>query len=291
MTMGSDSSTKLLERILGEVRAALPELAGRPATDAQLRKRISRLLGATGAAPLQPERRAATVIVAELRGLNGLAERFSVPKVFDLLQLILTALQPIIERHEGSIYQLAGPVVTIVFGVPKAQSDHAARALACAIELQQAMARCDRYSTALELPILYLAVGINSGEVLFGSTAIGNYHAYTVLGHVPMVAARIAAQSLRGQVLIGESCYRLMSELILVGEASSLRVRGRHLPVITYELLGTSRPRPLAVPRREFAVVHAWRCRCRVISIKPMALSYRHRIADRWWTSVIAVCG
>jgi c-di-GMP-binding flagellar brake protein YcgR len=52
-------------------------------------------------------------------------------------------------------------------------------------------------------------------------------------------------------VLIGENSYRLMSELILVGEASSLRVRNRHMPVTIYELLGTSRPRPLAVPRRE----------------------------------------
>jgi adenylate cyclase len=65
------------------------------------------------------------------------------------------------------------------------------------------------------------------------------------------LAARIAAQSLRGQVLIGESCYRLMSDLILVGEATTLRVRSRHMPVTVYELLGTSRPRPLAVPRRE----------------------------------------
>ena len=251
MTSGLDANNKLLERLLIEVRAALPELAARPATEAQLRKRVGNLLGASGALPLVPERRPASILVAELRGFELLVEQFPAAKVAELLQLILGSLQPVIERHEGTIYQFAGSVLTVVFGAPKAQSDHAARALACAVELQQAMARCERHSATLELPVLYMAVGVNSGEVLLGAADIGGYRGYTLLGHTPAVAARIAAQSLRGQVLIGESSYRLMSELILVGEASSLRVRNRHMPVTTYELLGTSRPRPLAVPRRE----------------------------------------
>jgi len=251
MTSGLDANNKLLERLLIEVRAALPELAARPATEAQLRKRVGNLLGATGPLPPVPSLRPATVLVAELRGLELLVEQFPAPKVAELLQLILGTLQPVIERHEGNIYQFAGSVLTVVFGAPKSQPDHAERALACAVELQQAMARCERHSATLELPVLYMAVGVNSGKVLLGAAEIGGYRGYTLLGHAPAVAARIAAQSLRGQVLIGESSYRLMSELILVGEASSLRVRSRHMPVTIYELLGTSRPRPLAVPRRE----------------------------------------
>ncbi len=252
MTIGLNSGNKLLERLLLEVRAALPELATRPATEAQLRKRVGSLIGDIGAVPTVAERRQASVLVAELRGFDLLVEQFSTAKVVDLLQRILASLQPVIERHEGSIYQVTGSVLTIAFGAPKAQSDHAARALACAVELQQAMARCDQHSAALGLPIVYMAIGVNSGEVALGAADIGGYHGYTLLGHVLSVAGRIAAQSLRGQVLIGEGSYRLMSELILVGEASRVRVRGRHLPVTTYELLGTSRPRPLAVPRREF---------------------------------------
>jgi adenylate cyclase len=251
MTSGLDANNKLLERLLIEVRAALPELASRPATEAQLRKRVGNLLGASGALPVAPERRPSSILVAELRGFEALVEQYPAPKVTELLQLILESLQPIIERHEGSIYQFAGAVLTIVFGAPKSQADHAAHALACAVELQQAMVRCERHSATLELPTLYLAIGVNSGEVLLGAANIGGYRGYTLLGHAPAVAARIAAQSLRGQVLIGENSYRLMSELILVGEASSLRVRNRHMPVTIYELLGTSRPRPLAVPRRE----------------------------------------
>src|SRR5690348_11292606 len=99
MTSGPDDNNKLLERLLIEVRAALPELAARPATEAQLRKRVGSLLGVTGALP--PERRPASVLVAELRGLELLVEQFPAPKVNELLQLILNALQPVIERHEG----------------------------------------------------------------------------------------------------------------------------------------------------------------------------------------------
>lgn len=250
MTGGLDSNDKLLERLLLEVRAALPELDARPATAAQLRKRVSNLLGIV-AAPAEAAKRPATVLVAELRGFEALAEQFPAARVAELLRLILAALQPVVERHEGTVYQLSGSVWTLVFGGLKAQPDHAARAMACAVELQQVMARCDKHSASLELPPVFMGVGVNSGEVLFGTTDIGGGRGYTLLGQVPALAARIAAQSLRGQVLIGESCYRLMSDVILVGEATNLRVRSRHMPVTVYELLGTSRPRPLAVPRRE----------------------------------------
>jgi adenylate cyclase len=250
MTGGSDSNEKLLERLLLEVRAALPELDARPATAAQLRKRIGNLLGVAGPVAAVPEKRAASVLVAELRGFEALTEQFPAAKVAELLRLVLSALQPVIERYEGTFYQLSGAVLTVVFGALKPQADHAERALACAVELQQAMARCDRHSATLGLPTVFMAAGINSGEVLVGAADIVG-RGYTLLGQTPAVAARIAAQSLRGQVLIGENCYRLMSEFILVGEASSLRVRTRHMPVTVYELLGTSRPRPLAVPRRE----------------------------------------
>lgn len=250
MAGGSDSNDKLLERLLLEVRAALPELDARPATAAQLRRRVASLLGVAHG-PAAAERRAATVLVAELRGFEAMAEQFPAARVAELLRLILAALQPVVERHDGTVYQLAGAVWTLVFGGLKPQNDHAARALACAVELQQVMARCDRHSASLELPPVFMGVGVNSGDVLVGVTETGGGRGYTLLGHVPALAARIAAQSLRGQVLIGESCYRLMSDVILVGEASTLRVRSRHMPVTVYELLGTSRPRPLAVPRRE----------------------------------------
>jgi adenylate cyclase len=250
MTEGLDSNEKLLERLLLEVRAALPELDARPATAAQLRRRVGNLLGAVAPVPAVAERRPATILVAELRGFEALVEQFPPARVAELLRLLLHALQPVIERHEGIIYQLNGAVLTVAFGAPKPQSDHAVRALACAVELQQAIARCERLSAGLELPQVFMGIGVNSGEVLLGGTEITG-RGYTLLGHVPALAARIAAQSLRGQVLIGESCYRLMNELILVGEATSLRVRTRHMPLTVYELLGTSRPRPLAVPRRE----------------------------------------
>lgn len=250
MADGPDSNDKLLERLLLEVRAALPELDARPATAAQLRRRVGNLLG-LAQEPTPGEKRAATILVAELRGFEAMAEQYPAAQVAELLRLILAELRPVVARHDGTVYQLAGSVWTIVFGGLKLHNDHAARALACAVELQQTMARCDRHSATLALPQVFMAIGINSGDVLTGVTDIGNGRGYTLLGHVPALAARIAAQSLRGQVLIGESSYRLMRDVILIGEVSTLRVRNRHLPITVYELLGTSRPRPLAVPRRE----------------------------------------
>jgi adenylate cyclase len=72
-----------------------------------------------------------------------------------------------------------------------------------------------------------------------------------VLGHLVTTTARIAAQSLRGQVLLSDATYRRVHDFVLVGELNSLRLRTRRIPVNVYELLGTTRPRALTVPRRE----------------------------------------
>src|SRR5690606_26940069 len=129
--------------------------------------------------------------------------------------------------------------------------DHATQALACAAEMQQAMSRFNQQSEVLQLPSLFLGVGIDSGNAVTGGSGAGLQRDYTVVGQVVSVASRIAAQSLRGQVLLSDATYRLVHDFVLVGGSNSLRVRNRRIPINVYELLGTTRPRALSIPRRD----------------------------------------
>lgn len=256
MAIGTTTkSAELIERILAEVASAVSEPLPRHASE-QLRKSLSRLFDEPGAGDIPPERRAVSVLVAELRGFDALAEQNEPVSVINAFNRYLAHMGEIVARHGGVIDKVGSDALTILFDTAQATPsntplNHAARALACAAEMQQGMTRCNQQNEILHLPTLFLGVGIHSADLVTGAVGSTLRRQYAALGSASAVAARIAKQSLRGQVLLSDSTYRLVHDFILVGELNTLRVRGRRLPVTVYELLGTTRPRALTVPRRE----------------------------------------
>ncbi len=250
MTGGTQNSVELIERILAEVLAAAPGSLSRQTAE-QLRKRLSRLLQESGSRARASERRGLTVMVAELRGFDAFADQQEPAATVNLFNRYLAQMSEIVALHGGIIDRLGSDSLTILFGTVEPQSEHAAPALACAAEMQQAMSRCNQQNEILRLPPLYMGIGIHSGELVTGAVGATLRREYAALGSAIGVAARVAKQSLRGQVLLSDSTYRLVHDFILVGELNTLRVRSRRLPVTIYELLGTTRPRALTVPRRE----------------------------------------
>ncbi|MDB6062660.1 MAG: adenylate cyclase [Verrucomicrobiaceae bacterium] len=251
MSFGRQSGAELIERILAEVHSIFPSASAQPAGKDQLRKRLSRLLDDSGYHTQPPERRAVTILVAELRGFDAGTEQSAPAVVVNLFNRYLTVMTEIIERHGGTLDGRSSHALTVLFGAPAPNVKHAADALACAAEMQQAMSRFNQQNEMLQLSPLFMGIGINSGDAIVGAVGATLRREYTVLGHVVAVTSRIAAHSLRGQVLLSDNSYRLVHEFVLVGELNSLRLRGRRLPINVYELLGTTRPRALTVPRRE----------------------------------------
>jgi adenylate cyclase len=144
-----------------------------------------------------------------------------------------------------------GDAVMVVFGAPLTQVDHVQNALACAVEMQQSMSQFNKQNESLRLPPLFIGIGINSGEVVAGPIGSPLHREYTVIGNEVNLASRIEAQTLRGQVLIGESTFRMARDHVLVGMPSRVLVKGRRSAITVYELLGTTRPRLMTVPRRD----------------------------------------
>lgn len=251
MSFGRQSGTDLIERILAEVHATFPGMGNQVPGDEKLRKRLSRLLDDSGYFTQPPERRAITLLVTELRGFDLATEQQAPLTVINLFNRYLALMTEVIERHGGVLDKLSGHTLTVLFGALQPDSDHAAHAIACAAEMQQAMSRFNQQNDVLRLQPLFMGIGVNSGDVVVGGVGTTLRRESAVLGHVVTMTARIAAQSLRGQVLLSDSAYRLVHDFVLVGELNSLRLRSRRIPVNVYELLGTTRPRALTVPRRE----------------------------------------
>lgn len=244
------SGSELVERILAEMQLTAAMVVP-AAIREQLRCRLEKLLNEAGYPSTAVERRQVTILIADIRGFTSLAENYPPHVVVGMLNRYLSLMIEIALRYRGTIDKLMGDAAMVVFGAPEPLADHVQNALACAVEMQQAMSQFNQQNETLQLPPLYIGIGVNSGEVIAGPIGSPLHREYTVIGSEVNLAARIEAQSLRGQVLIGESTYRVAREHILVGAPTRVMVKGKRAAVTLYELLGTTKPRLMTVPRRE----------------------------------------
>jgi adenylate cyclase len=189
--------------------------------------------------PASYSERDATIVFADLRGFTAIAAAYPVGIVLEVLNRCFAALTDIVLRHYGTIDKFIGDAIMAVFhGDPASPSDHARRAVLCALEMQLAMDALRSEHAARKLPELYLAIGISTGKVMAGLIGSEAYRAYTVIGEEVNIAARIEALALRGQVLISEATFERVKDFAQVGEPMGVHVKGRAAPMEVHEALG-----------------------------------------------------
>jgi adenylate cyclase len=133
-------------------------------------------------------RQTASILFLDLRDSTALAERMD-PK--RLLIFITSFRRRVIaaRAHGGVVDKFIGDGALIVFGVPEASPDDAARALACARRLDALIAGWNakrRFD-----PPLRIGVGVHCGEILYGVVGDASRLELTVLGDAVNVAARL----------------------------------------------------------------------------------------------------
>jgi class 3 adenylate cyclase len=123
----------------------------------------------------------------------------------ELFELIV----PVIVRHGGHANKFVGDGLLAVFGAPQRLADHADRAVACALELVEAVD--EEFGGRLRI-----GVGINSGPVVAGTIGGGGRVEFTVIGDAVNTAARV------------EELTRLTGDDVLVTEATCALLQRDH---------------------------------------------------------------
>ena len=160
-------------------------------------------------------------------------------------------MSEVVLNHGAAIETVSGAVLRAVFGVSRAAPEPIEQAIACAIGMQQAMGRFNRENRALGLPEFHARVVMDSGPVQAGSGGSGPHRPSGILDERVGRLARNPGGGTRGEILLGENAYHRAKDFILAGDARELSHPGQSVPVKVYDLMGTTRPRPMTVPRRE----------------------------------------
>ena len=242
---------ELATRIRTEVESCFPTQFERTAARQVLQKKIEGVLKEGEFEHREPRTQRVTILLSDIRGFSAIAETYSATTVIEILNRYFSVMTQVIVDNQGTIDKLMGDSMMLLFGAPHSEEDDVERAIACAVGMQQAMSEFNEQNIALGLPALYIGIGINTGEVVSGSIASPYHSSYTVIGDQVSLASRIEAQTLRGQILISEDTYNLARDFVLVGKPNRVQVKGRKEPVSLFELMGTTKPRSMIVPRRE----------------------------------------
>lgn len=183
-------------------------------------------------------RQRAALLFVDVRGFTARAETMPPEALGRFVDGFRAAVTAAADRHGGVIDKFIGDGALIVFGVPQAAADDAARALACGDALIAAASTWSAQLAARGEAAVTLAVGLHVGEVFVGVLGGDGRLEHTVLGDTVNTAQRL-------QGLSREVGLALLASADLLAAAGTAADRGdwQHLP----ERRLRGRRQPLAI--------------------------------------------
>ncbi len=197
-----------------------------------------RLASDPGIVDLGGQRREITSLFTDIAGFTSLVETLAPEIIAPLLNDYLGGMTDIVFAHGGTVVKIIGDAMHILFGAPAEQPDHAARAVACGIELD-AYAQAFRARWAAQGTVLgETRLGLEAGPAIVGNFGGGRYFDYTAYGDTVNTAARLEAanKDLGIRICAGHSVARRVDGFTgrPVGD---LLLRGRSEPLRAFEPL------------------------------------------------------
>src|SRR5215471_1678693 len=142
-----------------------------------------RVTATSAAEGLEGERKTVTALFADIKGSMELIEDLDPEEARAIVDPALKLMIDAVHRYDGYIVQSTGDGIFALFGAPVANEDHPQRALYAALRMQEDLKRySDRLRVEGKLP-LQARIGVNTGEVVVRSIAIGRGPEYTPIGH------------------------------------------------------------------------------------------------------------
>jgi adenylate cyclase len=163
-------------------------------------------------AAIQPggERRAITVLFADIRGFTAIAEGMSPDAIAHMLTEYFSEMVDVIFEHGGALDKFIGDALMALWGAPLARENNPQRALEAARAMQQAVDALNARWQAAGRPTIGVGIGINHGEVFVGNIGSLRRLEYTVIGDAVNVAQRLSGQAAAGEILVSDA-FRLAS--------------------------------------------------------------------------------
>jgi adenylate cyclase len=161
----------------------------------------------------------------------------------------------VVLKYNGTINEIIGDALLVIFGAPQEMTDRAQKAIACAIEMQNAMAKVNEENRGQGLPELEMGIGLNETEVIVGNIGSSKRSKYAVVGSGVNMTSRIESYTVGGQILISESVRQEAGEVLRIDSQRDVLPKGAETPLRIYEVGGIAGGYSLALEGKSPALV------------------------------------
>lgn len=215
----------------------------------ELRNRISRYVGNNlveklinlkDGVFLETERRAVTVLFADIRSFTSIAERMEAEEVILMLNQYFSVMVDIIFKNNGSLDKFVGDQLIAVFGLVDSDTDPPEDAIRTAIEMQAATQEMMKKRKRKGFEVFEIGIGINTGAAIIGNIGSANRMDYSVVGDCVNVASRLEQMAKGGEIIIGEQTFLKNTGSFQFESRGEVYVKNKLEPVVCYNVLGVA---------------------------------------------------
>lgn len=175
-----------------------------------------------------------TVLMSDIRGYSGIAERTDPSALAGQLNRHRAEMNRAILDNGGTVMQFVGDAVMAVFGAPEPLDDHADRALAAAAAMHDAQAKVNAEWEGIGLDTFGLGIGLSTGPVAAALLGSEERLEYTIVGDTVNLTQRLQQWAEPGESVLSEPTWLSLTAPVDGDALPPETVKGRAAPVRAY---------------------------------------------------------
>lgn len=212
---------------------------------------VQQILDTPGGMNLGGEKKIVTIMMTDLRGFTAICERLAPEDVVSIVNNYLRNMTPIIGKYGGTIDEFIGDAILAIFGAPISKEDDVKRAVACAVEMQNAMQEVNRINLEGGLPQVEQGIGLHTGEAIIGNIGSELRSKYGIVGKNVNFTARVESYTVGGQIYISKETRNEIGDILKVNSQMEVKPKGVKEPTTIYEITGIGGKYNVYMPEKE----------------------------------------
>jgi class 3 adenylate cyclase len=176
------------------------------------------------------ERRVMTMFFSDIRGFTTFSEHRSPEDVISMLNRCLSLQADLVRKFGGDVDKYVGDAVFAHF----AGQDMVLNAIRCGVEIHRALDAMNASSTDEPLAV---GIGIVTGEAILGSIGSADRLDYTAIGSNVNLSARLCERAKAREILMSESAYREVRDLVAAEAVEPLDIKGFSEPIQAFRMI------------------------------------------------------
>ena len=198
----------------------------------------SRLAAISESNGMEVQWREVATIFTDITGFTSLVETAAPEVLGALLNEYVGGMTDVVFAHEGTVAKIIGDAIQILFNAPGDQPDYAARAIACAHDLDIWAEEFRQRWQAKDVNFGITRIGVHAGPALVGNFGGSRFFDYTAYGDTINTAARLeAANKFLGTRICVSAAVADSAAEFRGRPVGDLLLRGRSEPLRAYEPL------------------------------------------------------